>query len=148
MHIVIDGTNPRITDAVVVSAVEFYADYLLTDREYRDMDIYINFEKGLRKNIGDAECCNETDSGPAREFTISLDAGMGKRRTLIALAHEMVHVKQYARGEMRYIKTRRQVKFKKQYFAADYFYFERPWEIEAFGRELGLYEMYRTRGNK
>lgn len=148
MHITIDGANPHISDLEIIKAVEFYADYLLTDREYHEMDIYVNFEKGLRKNIGDAECCNETDAGPAREFTISLDDSMGKRRTLIALAHEMVHVKQYARGEMRYIKSRRQVKFNKQYYNNDYFYFERPWEIEAFGRELGLYQMYRTKGDK
>jgi hypothetical protein len=65
---------------------------------------------------------------------------MTRKQTLLAIAHEMVHVKQYAKGELKdYLKE------EKSKYKNDHIYFESlnywdyPWEIEAHGRELGLY---------
>ena len=59
---------------------------------------------------------------------------------LTVLAHEMVHVKQYAKGEMKDYIRMKSVKFQgKIYNDEEMDYWDHPWEIEAHGREKGLY---------
>jgi len=52
----------------------------------------------------------------------------------------MVHVKQWAKGEMyEYLKSGL-IRFHKTKFDADNInYWDYPWEIEAFGKQLGLF---------
>ena len=52
----------------------------------------------------------------------------------------MVHVKQFAKGEMRDLSGAEKVSWNGERYdlSADE-YFDRPWEIEAHGRELGLF---------
>ena len=61
-------------------------------------------------------------------------------KILRTLAHEMVHVKQWAKGEMyEYVKSGL-IRFHKTKFDADNInYWDYPWEIEAFGKQLGLF---------
>ena len=57
------------------------------------------------------------------------------------LAHEMVHVKQIAKGEMkdRYVKSKYvTVWFGEKYSEEDVSYWDQPWEIEAYGLENSL----------
>lgn len=61
---------------------------------------------------------------------------------VVNLAHEMVHVKQFARGEL-YESTR----MSKQRWMGEWLdkepdYWDQPWEIEAHGRECGLFIRY------
>ena len=59
---------------------------------------------------------------------------------IFTLAHEMVHVKQWAKGEMYEYTVPDMVRFHKTKFnMADINYWDYPWEIEAFGRQLGLF---------
>ena len=59
---------------------------------------------------------------------------------LIVLAHEMVHVKQYAKGEMKDFVYGNRVKFKGSIINDNIVeYWDQPWEIEAHGKEKGLY---------
>jgi hypothetical protein len=71
------------------------------------------------------------------------------KRLLIGLGHELVHVKQYLNGEM-FDYVSGGVKYKGSYFDHSYqsvqeAYYDAPWEIEAYGRELGLYKMFLTK---
>jgi hypothetical protein len=85
-------------------------------------------------------CDWNDDNHKARDFTITLNPNLGKRNTLLVLAHEMVHVKQYARGELKDFVRLNRVKWKgKIYNDRVIDYWELPWEIEAHGREKGLY---------
>ena len=61
-------------------------------------------------------------------------------RSLIALAHEMIHVKQYARGELKdYLRVNKS-KWKGEIIdPQEVDYWDQPWEIEAHGREKELY---------
>jgi hypothetical protein len=68
------------------------------------------------------------------------------RTVLIDIGHELVHVKQYLNGEIFDYKSG-DVRFKGMKFDASHYdneekYFESPWEIEAYGREWGLYKMF------
>lgn len=78
--------------------------------------------------------CLETDSN--RTFEIEIDRKLTLRKLLETLAHEMVHVKQYARRELHPV---HQTWCGKTYNPKKVSYWDLPWEIEAHGREVGLF---------
>jgi len=52
----------------------------------------------------------------------------------------MVHLKQYAKGELKDYARVKSIKWKGQVYDEDRIdYWDHPWEIEAYGRERGLY---------
>ena len=96
------------------------------------------------------------DDNGTKKFTVVLDHKhvnkKGKKpitrlkNLLIDLGHELVHVKQYLNNEMFDYKNG-EVRHKGVVFDASYMedeeaYYESPWEIEAYGREYGLYKMF------
>ena len=69
-----------------------------------------------------------------------MDSSVSLRNLLINLAHEFVHIKQWAKNEMYEYSEPNKVRFmKKVYDMEDMDYYDYPWEIEAFGRQLGLF---------
>lgn len=78
--------------------------------------------------------CLELDS--KREFEIEVDRTLRLRKLLETVAHEMVHVKQYARRELH---PSNNTWCGKTYNPAKTSYWDLPWEIEAHGREAGLF---------
>ena len=118
----------------------------------------------LRKNISiDVHLKHHAEGGEAmmseyanprrpREFKVIVDHhraefdDYGRKRSetewghniLKTLAHELVHVKQYVMGELKY-STHGMVYKRTTYSPENIFdYFETPYEIEAYGREVGL----------
>jgi len=74
-----------------------------------------------------------------RVFEIEVNSKMRLRKILETLCHEMVHVKQYARGEL-YQGTRvNKHRWQGEWLDKDPNYWDQPWEIEAHGREAGLF---------
>ena len=68
------------------------------------------------------------------------------RNLLLDLGHELTHVKQYLNNELFDYKSG-DVRYKGLFFDASHYmdeekYFDSPWEIEAYGRELGLYKIF------
>lgn len=73
-----------------------------------------------------------------RSFEIEINSSARLRRLLETVAHELVHVKQFARGEL--YEGIRANKFRWQgEWIEDLDYWDQPWEIEAHGREVGLF---------
>jgi hypothetical protein len=73
--------------------------------------------------------------GP-KYLVMFVDSGLDMERLVLTLAHEMVHVKQYARGQIKHKlghKTRYWMgkPIRKQYY-------DQPWEVEAFSKERVL----------
>ena len=137
------GQASKIAKQKIANAAYYYAEYLMSSRLLKNIEIDILLEPDLIRNERDqAYCTNISPAGAAREFEITIDADLGKRSMLLALAHEMVHVKQYATGELKYNRNQRLHRFQGIAYHPDYMYWEQPWEIEAFGRELGLYRMF------
>ena len=71
------------------------------------------------------------------------------REILTTVGHELVHVKQYLNCEIFDYKSG-DVRYKGSYFDSSYqeseeSYYDSPWEIEAYGREAGLYRMFLTK---
>jgi hypothetical protein len=68
------------------------------------------------------------------------------KKILIDLGHELIHVKQYLNNEIFDYKNGF-VRYKGKEFDDSYKtslenYFESPWEVEAYGREYGLFRIY------
>jgi len=85
--------------------------------------------------------CNWLDSNDhPREFQIHMNKDLPRPEFLIALAHEMVHVKQYARNEMKEFLSRRPTEW--HGVPCEVEYYDQPWEIEAYSMEFGLFNEY------
>jgi hypothetical protein len=134
------GKPKKVPIKLCKDAIKWYGRYLLGDRLYHKVEILIEFDASeLDKNV--YGFCDWNDNNDrARDFTITVDPNLGKRNMLLVIAHEMVHIKQYAKGELKdYVRVNK-VKWKgKVYNDAKIDYWEQPWEIEAHGREKGLY---------
>lgn len=90
-----------------------------------------------------------------RSFKVVIDTSNPRHRQLTYLAHEIVHIKQYARGEMRdrFVQVRsprgvkyqlKEVRFKTWIFNPVLVeYNKQPWEIEARKLQGKLYKSYR-----
>jgi hypothetical protein len=103
-----------------------------------------------------AWCTYDGNENDIKKFTIVLKASqMREAKTLktrmknlqIDLGHELVHVKQYLNGELRdYVDGSYRFLGNKYQPIPDGDisdeYFDSPSEIEAYGRELGLYRMF------
>jgi len=86
--------------------------------------------------IWDDDSCNRP-----REFLIRIDSTQDRDAMFETIAHEMVHVKQYARGELKdFSSTDAVCKWQGENIDISKLdYYDHPWEIEAHGREKGLY---------
>lgn len=113
------------------SMVEFCVKTLMP--RMRTLDITVK----LCKPQGAMGYCLETDND--RTFEIELDKTQSMRNLLETLAHEMVHVKQYARRELH---PSTDLWCGKTVNPKKVSYWDLPWEIEAHGREVGLFVRY------
>lgn len=142
MQVSILGKNDRLSKAEVRDYLDFLSDMLLSPRMSKSIKVTVKCQP-IKKYKG---FCMSVDDGynvKPREFLIELDTKQSKASQLKTLAHEMVHVKQYAKGELADLNRQNKVKFNKKKYSADTFYWLQPWEIEAYGYEYGLYRMYR-----
>lgn len=137
-------------------ATEFYANYLMHKNKTRHLQIDIEVSKKFNNQ---GSCVNEDDEKPAKYFTVQLRNAKDDNDIFHTLAHEMVHLKQYACGELTkdlmlrsstgdlYLKTLwngKPYKFKSH----EDEYFDSPWEIEAYGREDHLYWKWKEYENQ
>lgn len=130
--------------ALARKAVLYYMDRLLGDR-LEDLSIRVVFKDDLKE---DHAYCMWVDSNhKPRKFNIFINSLMGRRKTLEILAHEMVHVKQYATGQLMDYVHGKMVRWngQKMFYDEndDQSYYDSPWEIEAYGRQIGLYVGFR-----
>ena len=140
MLVKVTGSN-KATRKLVTAATWFYAEKLMGKRLINNLKLNIKLKRGMfKKDNTEGTAIWEDESYRPKEFTIELDCGVKIRNILITLAHEMVHIKQWAKGEMYEYVTPGKVRFmKKKYDMNDMDYWDYPWEIEAFGRQLGLF---------
>jgi hypothetical protein len=143
MYLKTVGKPSRVNLKLCKDAIKFYGRHLLGEILYHRIDVTLNFDRSLSKKNEYAFCEWEDQSHRAKEFTITIDSALGKRNMLLALAHEMVHVKQYAKGELKDYARSNKCKWKSQIIDPEVVdYWDFPWEIEAHGREKGLYIRY------
>jgi hypothetical protein len=113
------------------------------------IELSINFIPGLQKQFSSTGFSSWAD-GPInpKKFIIELDNGLDYKTALITAAHEFTHVKQYATGEKQDSLDGMTVRwFGMKITVDDMHYYDHPWEIEAHGREYGMYDRYINRDN-
>lgn len=138
----------KIQKSTVRKAAFFFSNSLLSTRLNNKINLRIVFIKDFYKVSKCLGTCTWTDNNDRpREFEIELDDNLSPKQTLRALAHEMVHLKQYATGQMKDMysdqSTKWEGKIHKYVSEQTNDYWTYPWEIEAYGREVGLYVMFK-----
>lgn len=140
MIISITGGNAKLKN-LAESITRYSAELLLDKKLINKLTVDIEFSRTLLKEDGMlAEIDFEDRVHKPREFTITVDSTVPQRRIMESIAHEMVHLKQYAVGEMCDTNNPDIVRWKnKQVDLIKCEYWDRPWEVEAHGKELGLF---------
>ena len=141
MILPINGSTKKVRKDIELASW-YYAEKLMGKRLMAGLEININLKKDLLTEEGHEGTAIWDDDGyRPKEFTINLDTTVNFRNLLINLAHEMVHVKQWAKDEMyEYMNTMGMVRFKgERIHLEETDYWDYPWEIEAYGRQLGLF---------
>ena len=98
--------------------------------------VHIHFNDKIDA-YGYASVEDYNDSGKPRDFLVELYPHLNAYDILRTLAHEMVHVKQYAYSEMNEQGNRWKGK---RVQSLDYW--SEPWEVEAHGMEPGLFTKF------
>ena len=150
MEINVTGTSGKLVGQLK-EAAEFYANLLMDPRMVKNLTIDIEISD--RSDV-DGECVDEDGIKNPRWFTIGLKK-QSAEEMLKTLGHEMVHVKQHAKNELQsgiMIPARGGHRMTSRWMgqiwkpkAKEHDYFDSPWEIEAFGREVGLYQRWVNR---
>ena len=110
----------------VQSMIEFCIEKMMP--RMQTLDIEVNLKK-INDAMGYCLCMDN------RTFELEIGTNQRLRRIMETVAHEMVHVKQYARNELKpdYQWQGKTVNPERVE------YWDLPWEIEAHGREVGLF---------
>ena len=149
MHITTVGKPKNVPIKLCKDAVQFYGKHLLGKRLHEKIELTLEFDASDLGSTVYGFCDWNDDNHKARDFTIIIHPELNKKTMLTVLAHEMVHVKQYAKGEMKDYVRMNSVKFNGRVYNDDEMdYWDFPWEIEAHGREKGLYYRFINNGAK
>ena len=148
MHIRCIGTPDRSTVEKVKAACRWYVDHLVHPKLADHIEITINFNKikGDDDNLGLCEAYGTNYR--YRRFNVHLYRRMSQKRLLTILAHEIVHVKQYAHDELRDISSKPDYlkwygKAHRQVDSPWKSYAKLPWEKEALRLESRLYMKFK-----
>lgn len=139
--IYIRGKNDRLTRREIKNIISFSSQLLLGKKLTNNVIIIIK-NCQLKKN--EWGYCGPTDYNnfSHREFEILLNNRASKKNQIITLLHEMIHVKQYARNELKCYDMQRYKWLGKKLEVEPQEYETLPWEIEASMSEEVLYRLY------
>lgn len=122
--------------SLIESCANFYAKQLKLDNSRFVLTIHSAYNLAKDKNSN-----GEVYQSGSRTIYMALDSRLALPRLLLTLAHEMIHVKQIAKGQYRGKLARNGrllACWRGKTVKAEYM--KRPWEIEAFGRQMQLLE--------
>jgi len=126
-NIYFSGLFSKKKAALIESIIDFSLQ-LLVPIESRKTVINVEFDRTLIKSFGmTASLVLEKETGN-KEFELCIDPSSNLRQMLISVAHETVHIKQFILSDS----LRGLDKHNGNYW-------DDPLEIEAYGRELGLF---------
>ena len=129
------GHSDERFNEYVQRASQFYAEQLFTKQLLRHIVVSIKFNKHLDA-FGYSSIEKRNTKGAAREFLIELHPYISGVEILKTLAHEFVHIKQYVEGDL----NDSQTEWQGEAIDSDSMdYYSLPWEVEAFGLEVGLF---------
>ena len=144
MKVNISGKADNISNKEIRNAVFFYTKKLLGNSLAKKITLDIVIDKELLKNFEMFANISPLEADPRpKHYEMEIDAKLSKRQFLISLAHEIIHLKQFAKNQMRDLESKKMTRWMGDYYVEDNInYWRRPWEIEAHKGEKTLYEEY------
>ena len=130
MQIIMEG-RASPTKSIIETSANFFAKELGLSRSR--FTLLIMTERGMARREGMRGAVHKV--GP-KFLTMIIDSGLEFERLIITLAHEMVHVKQYARGQIKPSRSCKTHYWMGQHIRKNYY--DQPWEIEAYSKERVL----------
>jgi hypothetical protein len=141
MNIEVTNCNDERLIKYIKKSLKFYGDKLISKSMLKYISIEVEFDSTL-KDMGGVTVEGYNRAKKARSFLIEVHTNLGVRSILHTLAHEMVHIKQFAYGEM----TEKLNTWHGKYVNCNKVdYYDLPWEIEAYGKEQGLFNNFVTK---
>ena len=123
-----------------LEALDFFASRLITPQKKKHIEIIIKYRRSI-KELGTVYIDDYNVLGMPNSFVIELKNSLNEETKLKTLAHEMVHIKQYIRGEL----NEQMSIWKGQTVDSEKIsYADQPWEIEAESTAIKLYNEYIT----
>ena len=124
---------------LMYSLANFCVDKLMPRK--KNLEVNIRIKRNLEET--DGLLAGVVDTDDLNTFDMDVESSMSLRKKLLSVAHEMVHVKQFTRKELEHTNTVYVSRWLgKRINNTDNGYWDLPWEIEAYGRELGLFTMW------
>lgn len=144
MKVHITGKAENLTNKEIRSAVFFYLKRLLGDNMAKKMTVDIIVDKDLLRTFDMYANISPLEADPRpKHFEVEIDAKLSKKQFLVSLAHEMIHLKQFAKNQMKDLEKPQMTRWMGKYYKEENInYWARPWEIEAHNGELPLYEEF------
>ena len=125
------AARASLTKTVIETCVEIFKKELkLQNSKY---SLVILTDRGMSKRDG---CRGSVFQVGPKALGMVIDTAMSTENLVITIAHEMVHVKQYARGQIAHGKNLKSKFWMGQKIKSQYY--DSPWEIEAYSRERVL----------
>lgn len=119
---------------IIKKATIFFAEKIISPKLLENIYLRINFVEKM-DCYGCAYITHFNTNGKPRKFVIDIHSGISGSDIIRTLAHEIVHIKQFAYGETNY----RLNKWRGDPIDPEMIdYYSHPWEIEAYGTEIGL----------
>jgi hypothetical protein len=127
-------------------AAKFMGNLLMQEdvHRYMSISVEVTFRANFQSDYGCIAQCNYLDDRlrPDR-FYIDFDDSLDDRTNLITLGHELTHIKQMAFGHRQESMDGKGMRWMGMLiYPHDMDYYDLPWEIEAHGREYGLYDRF------
>lgn len=133
------GRCKTISVREIKKATIFFAELVLGKRLAKNIAVDIFLEDLL---FSEAFCHAIPFGRAIRDFEISINKNLSRKSILRALAHEMVHVRQFAHGKLKFIDIDVSKWGKRVYRHSYSNYFKLPWEVEAHKLETELFKAY------
>jgi hypothetical protein len=144
MRVSISGIKNKKSRTLLREAARFYSASLMSQRLLNSISVRIRIVPELKDK---AYCEWLDDNHRPKNFLIEI-RNSSLPEILKCLAHETVHVKQYAKGELKDLARENHLcRWMGEVIennCENDGYWELPWEIEAFGREVGLYKRFQN----
>lgn len=150
MKVHISGKAENISNKEIRDAVFFYLKKLLGNSMSKKINLDIIIDRELLRNFEMYANISPLEADPRPKFyEMEIDAGLSKKQFLISLAHEMIHLKQFAKDQMKDLESKQVTRWMGKYYNEEEIdYWSRPWEKEAHDNEKSLYEEYISQKDK
>lgn len=144
MKLTINGCINSTKKKILGQAAGYFLLLLIGKKLSRKVDLRITVLKKLDEDV-EGFCYYPENNQPIYYVELLYNRSTGTM--LHKLAHELVHVKQFITGELKYEGRNTAIWGGDRFNLKKIDYWDQPWEIEAFGREIGLVARFNIKNN-